>query len=174
MPHEQDSPRYTRLSCGAMNPWSQRCSPTAPTPMRRLRTWTPTRRNSKDLHFQPALVGATPFWLAARFCEPGVMKLLAKHRADPRFVHTSKYIAGERFNLESRRRQLSWPRWAMGGGTPWVAIPTKDREGLVLETVRVAAELGVDLKAANTDGRTAVEVARAMGYTNVVKYIEQR
>jgi len=27
-----------------------------------LRTWTPMRRSSKDLHFDPAIVGATPFW----------------------------------------------------------------------------------------------------------------
>ena len=32
-----------------------------------LRTWTPTRRSSHDFHFEPVLVGAMPFWLAARF-----------------------------------------------------------------------------------------------------------
>src|SRR5881296_4701978 len=48
-----------------------------------LRTWTPTRRDSKDYNFQPGLVGATPFWLAARFTEPGVMRLLLKKGADP-------------------------------------------------------------------------------------------
>src|SRR5262249_60082168 len=41
-----------------------------------LRTWTPTRRSSHDFHFEPALVGATPFWLAARFTEPAVMRML--------------------------------------------------------------------------------------------------
>ena len=46
-----------------------------------LKTWTPTRRSSKDFHFEPALVGATPFWLAARFAEPGVMRLLVKQGA---------------------------------------------------------------------------------------------
>ena len=32
-----------------------------------LQTWTPTRRSSQDFNFAPELVGATPFWLAARF-----------------------------------------------------------------------------------------------------------
>ena len=41
-----------------------------------LRAWTPTRRSSKDFNFAPELVGATPFWLAARFTEPEVMRLL--------------------------------------------------------------------------------------------------
>src|SRR5262249_45098552 len=39
----------------------------------RLTGWTPTRRSSKDFHFSPELVGATPFWLAARFGGPELM-----------------------------------------------------------------------------------------------------
>ena len=60
-----------------------------------LRTWTPTRRSSNDFNFAPELVGATPFWLAARFSQPGVMRLLVKHGADPLFVHRVEYHAGE-------------------------------------------------------------------------------
>ena len=44
--------------------WSRPCSRTAPTPMRRSKHWTPTRRSSRDHNFAPELVGATPFWLA--------------------------------------------------------------------------------------------------------------
>ena len=44
----------------------------------------------------PELVGATPFWLAARFAEPGVMRLLVKHGADPLFVHRANYRGLER------------------------------------------------------------------------------
>ena len=54
-----------------------------------LRTWTPTRRSSKDFNFEPQLVGATPFWLAARFAQPAVMRLLLKHGADPQYVASS-------------------------------------------------------------------------------------
>ena len=60
-----------------------------------LRTWTPTRRSSADFNFEPPLVGSTPFWLAARFTEPGVMRLLLKRGADPSFVHRSTYWSGE-------------------------------------------------------------------------------
>src|SRR5205085_11243615 len=52
-----------------------------------LKTWTTTRRSSHDYNFAPELVGATPFWLAARFAEPNVMRLLVQHGADPLFVH---------------------------------------------------------------------------------------
>ncbi|PYS16070.1 MAG: hypothetical protein DMG17_12980, partial [Acidobacteria bacterium] len=37
-----------------------------------VRSWTPTRRSSRDFNFPPELIGATPFWLAARFTEPEV------------------------------------------------------------------------------------------------------
>src|SRR5947207_3062885 len=57
----------------------------------RLGTWTPTRRTSKDWNFAPELVGATPFWLAARFAQPGMMRLLVKNGADPSFVHRVDY-----------------------------------------------------------------------------------
>ena len=60
---------------------------------RRCKTWTPTRRSSRDFNFAPELVGATPFWLAARFNEPDVMRLLLKHGADPRVVHHVDYHA---------------------------------------------------------------------------------
>ena len=104
----------------------------------------------------------------------GLHTILATRGADPRFVHTSKYIAGERFDQRMEKTTPVLAALGMGGGTPWVAIPTKDREALTLETVRVATELGADLKATSTDGRTASEVARAMGYASVVSSLEGR
>src|SRR3954447_1295880 len=44
----------------------------------RVTSWTPTRRSSRDYHFSPELVGATPFWLAARFGGPAIMRLLVE------------------------------------------------------------------------------------------------
>jgi hypothetical protein len=56
----------------------------------------------------------------------------------------------------------------MGGGTPWVPIPNDHREALTLETVKVAAELGVAVEAA------ALEAARALGYNSVIAYLQNR
>ena len=39
-------------------------------PNARVSNWTPTRRASRDWHVHPAMVGATSFWLAARFSQP--------------------------------------------------------------------------------------------------------
>ena len=48
---------------------------------------TPARRQGIDVYLVPAHVGATPFWLAARYSAPGFMRLLVEHGADPQFVH---------------------------------------------------------------------------------------
>jgi uncharacterized protein len=136
-----------------------------------LRTWTPTRRSSRDWHFPPPLVGATPFWLAARFAEPGVMRLLMKYGADPLFVQQATYVAGEG---EQRRTDVTTALMAavgMGGGTAWVQPARAEAEAQTLEAVKIALELGVDINAANTDGRTALDAAKTQGFDSVVKFL---
>jgi len=138
-----------------------------------LRTWTPTRRSSHDFNFAPALVGATPFWLAARFTEPAVMRLLVKHGADPLFVLHSDYTA-ERLQHRTEATTALMAATGMGGGTAWVQPVRNQREALTLEAVKVAAELGVDVNAANTDKRTALDAAKTLGYETVVKYLVEK
>lgn len=138
-----------------------------------LRTWTPTRRSSDDFNFEPALVGASPFWLAARFIEPNVMRLLVKHGADPLFIHRADYA--REGSSTQRRREAATALMAatgMGGGTnAWVQPDRSQREALTLEAVKLAVELGVDVNAANTDGRTALDAARALKFETVVKFL---
>jgi ankyrin repeat protein len=136
-----------------------------------LRTWTPTRRSSKDYHFDPAIVGATPFWLAARFVQPNVMRLLVKHGADPLFVLHSDYIAEARLQHRTEATTALMAATGMGGGTAWIQPARSEREALTLEAVRLAAELGVDINAANADGRTALDAAKALKYDTVVKLL---
>jgi ankyrin repeat protein len=138
-----------------------------------LRTWTPTRRSSYDYHFEPALVGATPFWLAARFTEAGVMRLLAKHGADPLFVHHSDEVgANKGFKHKTEKTTALMAALAMGGGgTAWVQPAAGEREALTLEAVRLAADLGVEVNATNIDGRSALDAAKALKYTSVVKFL---
>jgi uncharacterized protein len=139
-----------------------------------LKTWTPTRRSSQDFYFQPALVGATPFWLASRFTEPAVMRLLVQHGADPKFVHHSTYVTGGRYEPHHETTTALMAALGMGGGMAWVQPPRKNREALALETVKLAVEYGVDLNAANTDGRTALDAAKSLGYDSVVEFLAGR
>ena len=109
-----------------------------------LRTWTPTRRSSDDLHFAPELVGATPFWLAARFNEPGVMRLLVAHGADPLFVHHGENMAGGTQGNNGFIRR-TYVTTALMAATASAAAEPRGRlipssEALMLETVKLAVE----------------------------------
>ena len=139
-----------------------------------LRTWTPRRRSSKDLHFSPELVGATPFWLAARFSQPGVMRLLVKHGADPLFVHRSVYVTGAKWRERKEATTALMAATGMGGGTAWVHLAPDEHESLTLEAVKLAAELGIDINAASTDGRTVLVGAMALRYESVIKFLIEK
>jgi len=142
-----------------------------------LQTWTPTRRSSEDWNFAPELVGATPFWLAARFAEPGVMRLLLKHGADPKFVHHGDRMVegrGERFRHRLDVTTALMAATGMGGGRAWVLPARSERERLTLEAVKLAVDLGIDVNAANTDERTALDGAADLKYESVVSYLLQR
>jgi ankyrin repeat protein len=140
----------------------------------RLQTWTPERRSSADFNFAPALVGATPFWLAARFNQPNVMRLLVKHGADPLFVHRAVYYVND---MNDRRTQATTALMAavgVGGGRAWIPPDRDQREALMLETVTLALALGVDINAANADGRTALDAARATKLESIVNLLVEK
>jgi ankyrin repeat protein len=141
-----------------------------------LQTWTPTRRQSSDFHFEPELVGATPFWLAARFVQPNVMRLLVELGADPLFVHRSdRVVDGKEGRAYDHRYDATTALMAAvgmgGGGNAWVPPDRNQREALALETVKVAVDLGIDVNAMNTDGRTALDAAKALKFESVVAYL---
>ena len=141
-----------------------------------LRAWTPTRRQSSDFHFEPELVGATPFWLAAGSTHPGVMRLLVERGANPLFVHRSdKVVDGRGGKAYEHRYDATTALMAavgMGGGGPaWVPPERSQRETLALETVTLAIDLGIDVNAVNTDGRTALDAAKALKWETVAAYL---
>jgi ankyrin repeat protein len=145
-----------------------------------LTTWTPLRRSSHDWNFDPELVGATPFWLAARFREPGIMRLLLKHGADPRFVHHQEYVVPGRGadanGYETRKETLTalMAATGMGGGTPWVEPEPGEIKALTLEAVQMLVDLGIDVNAATTDGGTALDAARSLKNDALVAFLVEK
>jgi len=142
-------------------------------PNARLANWTPTRRASADWSIHPSLVGATPFWLAARLSQPAVMRLLADKGADPHFVHRVVYVgAAGSFGSEQKEEATTTLMAAagMGGvrGLAFVEPDPSDVPGLALEAVKLAVELGVDRNAVDLEGRTALEGSR---YEAVSEYL---
>jgi len=132
-------------------------------PNARVSNWTPTRRASEDWSIHPSAVGATPFWLAARFAQPETMRLLAEHGADVSFVHEVTYVgAAGSFGAEEMTESNTALMAAAGLGGPrrmraFVDAPAAEQEALRLEAVKVALELGVDPDAVDLEGMTAGE-----------------
>jgi ankyrin repeat protein len=141
-----------------------------------LKTWTPTRRSSDDWNFEPIIVGATPYWLAARFTEPEIMKLLVKHGADPKFVFHADYVAEQGFGQAPRKETATTLMAAVGmiRVKPWVEQEPAEREAATLEAVKMTVEAGTDLNVTNTDGRTALDAAKALKYPSVVAYLTEK
>jgi len=141
-----------------------------------LLTWTPTRRSSDDWNFAPELVGATPFWLAARFTEARVMAMLVKHGADPLFVqHGDRMVEGrgEAFQHRYDTTTALMAATGMGGGKAWVPLAARDRQAAVLDAVKLAVEFGIDVNAANNDGRTALDGAQTLKFESVIAFLKE-
>ena len=149
-------------------------------PNARLKVSTPVRRSSSDFFFDATFVGASPFWLAARFGQPEVMRLLVERDADPLFaLHVEYWGDGYRYT--------GFPRVTEGLTTALMAAvgmpqgrgyayrqpgDPVEQEALALEAAMIAVELGVDINAVNATGWTALDGAMSSGYSSVVMYLE--
>ena len=142
-----------------------------------LGNWTPTRRSSRDFHFSPELVGATPFWLAARFGGPDILRLLLEYGADPRFVHRGDRVVAEKGGGFQHRVEVTTTLMAavgMGGGEAWVQPERSEREALTLDAVKLIADQGVDVNAGTAEGRTALDAAKTLKYDTVVRFLLEK
>ena len=145
-----------------------------------LRAWTHNHRGSRDRYIHPAMVGATPTWMAARFGTANMIRLLVEHGADPQVMHNSAYydmslgsLAGELAGIDTPRvtqnttslmaafggttvlRLGDGPQEVGGpGGERWPERPAGQREAEVLEIVKLLVEVGVDVNAVNVFDRT--------------------
>lgn len=145
-------------------------------PSDQLRTWTPTRRSSDDWNFDVSIVGATPLWLAASLGEPKLMRMLLDKGADPKFVHHAAYIAEAGFGQAEADQIFSTLMAATGmlKVNAWVDAPREGREAATLEAVKILVEAGVDLNIKGTDGKTALDGARAQRYQSVIAYLVEK
>ena len=140
---------------------------------------SPIRRQSRDYHFHNALVGATPFWLSARFLHPGIMRALGRIGCRSPLHTLARVLAGAATGLRLARGRPD--HGADGGGGygctrhPRFETPgALEREAVVLEAVRIAAGLGVSLDKRDASGVTAVQAAASVGYDSVVEFLVER
>jgi ankyrin repeat protein len=105
------------------------------------------------------VVGATAFWLAARFAEPGIMRALADAGADPSIV------------MENGATPLIAATGARRRTEPGLAANPAEDERLVLEAARVAIDAGVDVNAVDATGNTALHTAARRRLDTVVRLL---
>ena len=152
-------------------------------PNARLLKGTPVRRWSHDFAFMDRWVGATPFWLAARFLETETMRVLAAAGADPRLPSRDgttplMAAAGQGYNrgggsafIRDRRDFSSYnPVESAALGS---TIPAAE-ERLAREAVAAVLELGADVDAANDAGDTALHAAASHGMNRVIELLASR
>jgi hypothetical protein len=95
------------------------------------------------------------------------MRLLVKHGADPKVIHRARFFTG---NMRERTEVTTalMAALGMGTGSPWTQRGRQTREA-----AEVAAALGADFSVRNTDGRTALDAARALGLEDVVTLLSR-
>jgi ankyrin repeat protein len=147
-------------------------------PNAQLTKGTPVRRYSKDFALNESWVGATPFWLAARFAEIEMMRVLAASGADPLLAikdGTTPLTATLAAGIDSgpsasdrRERRLDPVELAA------LAENRSEYEGRTLEAVHMEVDLGADVNAANKAGDTALHSAASKGFNTVVQFLAEK
>jgi uncharacterized protein len=133
----------------------------------RITKGTPVRRNSEDFELPATLIGATPYFLAAKFLEADIMRTLASAGADARASLPSgetplMAAAGMGASPQTDRRGLS----VLDGGKV-------EDESRVVEAVAVALTNRSDVNAANRAGDTALHAAALLGYDRVIRQLAE-
>jgi ankyrin repeat protein len=152
-------------------------------PNARVRKGTPVRRWSHDFALLERWVGATPLWLAARFLEVDLLRVLLDNGAD---VHLSARdgttpimaAAGHGYSRASGTEAFIKDRrdFSSYNSEPFEAatrIPPEE-ERLVIEALRILLAAGADINRANAAGDTAVHAASALGMTTVIQFLAER
>lgn len=144
---------------------------------------TPVRRWSQDFAFLERWVGATPFWLAARFLELDMMRALADAGADvkrPSRDGTTPLMvaAGQGYSRASGTEAFIKDRrdFSAYNSEPFAvatAIPA-DEQRRAREAVTLALDLGADVDTPNNAGDTAVHAAAALGMNSVIELLASR
>jgi ankyrin repeat protein len=128
---------------------------------------TPGRRFSADYSLRYQLIGANAFWLAARYGEVDILRLVASQGANPLAMPESgrsslQAAMGITRGTETRRNRVGIP-----------PTDTTAQERLTAELARIALDLGVDVNAVDTRGDTALHYAVRRGFESVIELLAE-
>lgn len=124
---------------------------------------SPARRVSADWRLPHRMIGATPFWTAAWFREPDIMRLLAAHGADP-----LASVGGESAAVAAVRGRYSRGRFGV------VRPPAEVEQQNAADSVAVAIDAGVDVNGRRENGDTALHLAARQRMDGVIAVLAAR
>ena len=131
-----------------------------------LKAGTPVRKYGVDYALSAAWIGATPYWLAAKFAEPEIMRLLGEARAETRRAlpdGTTPLMATLMGSIgQGDRRERFQTEVQMAVAAPIEAEAT-------VKSAMAAIELGADLNATTGSGDTALHLAATRGLNSIIK-----
>ena len=150
----------------------------------RVEKGTPVRRASQDWAIPPRLASATPYWLAAYYQEPEIMRALVDAGADPTLTTL------EQWETVFARAGGAGPPHVVGGfQSPLLAAVRgqhnrgrrfnsslrnpDDNERQTLEAAKLAIADGADVNHADYEGTAPIHVAAAQNYATVVELLAE-
>lgn len=151
----------------------------------RFENSTPLRRASQDWYLAPQLISATPYWLAAYYQEPDIMRALAGGGAD------TTLNTLEEWNYVFERAGGVGPPHIVGGFQTALQAAVRGRHdrgrGLLsseqrdpdaeerhaLHAAQVALELGADVNHADHRGNVAMHTAAQRNHETIVKFLAE-
>jgi ankyrin repeat protein len=117
-----------------------------------------------------AVVGYTPFQMAAKYVEVPIMRALLRAGADPNVVAPDRTTALMAAAGVSMNRNGSTDRRGRTVDVALVTVLLGDEEN-VLEAVELLVQAGIDVNAVNNTGDTALHGAAGLGLKKVFQYL---
>ena len=150
----------------------------------RVERGTPVRRASQDWAIAPQFASATPFWLAAYYQEPEIMRALVDAGADPTLTTL------ERWETVFARAGGTGPPHVVGGfQSPLLAAVRgqhnrgrrfnsslrnpDDNERQTLEAAKLVIAYGADVNHADREGTAPIHVAARQNYATVIQLLAE-
>ncbi len=130
---------------------------------------TPGRRFSADYSIRSQLIGRDAFWMAAKYGEVEILKILLEKGADP-FATDDNGVTTLQVAMGNSGSSLDWRRDRIGNEER----DLEDEERRTLEMAQILIDEGVDVNAVDNRGRAAIHHAVLKDFPSVVEYLAMR
>jgi ankyrin repeat protein len=130
---------------------------------------SPGRRFSADYSIRSQLIGRDAFWMAAKYGEVEILKILLDAGADP-LVREDDGITALQVAMGNSGSSLDWRRDRIGNQE----LDSEDEERRTYELARILIDEGVDVNAKDSRGRSAIHHAVLKNFPSVVEYLAMR